>query len=236
MKHFKISFILLYFLASKICGQQLGIYSIEGKTLLSSNIKQITLYKYKSVFELEFIANLDINNKVFFYTANLNEPDIYLIENPTDKKFKSFVWDKNIEIIIHSDNISEAVILNSPLDTEKDRFDSSVQSQFFDPIRQIDTLISNLKIINDAKNQNKIDSLVKERNKKIDWSKKEYANFKKKYIINNKNSFYSLLLLTFTGSEPMDEENRILFEGLSPILKNHSRAKIYYSPAGRNVP
>lgn len=226
IKILTIIFILSYFIVSNLNGQQLGLFSVRGKTDLKS-IKELKLYKYKSVFELEFITNIEIENNSFYYVANLLEPDMYLLENSSDKKFIIFVWDSNIEINIDTPDISKAKVLNSPLNLEKEAYDTYVQSQFFEPIRKIDTLILNLKKINSFENKRKVDSLNQEKNLKIDWSKKEFKNFNKNYIIENNNSFNSLFILTYTGHEPSKEENRILFNKLSSKLKSHSRGLIY---------
>lgn len=214
----------LLFITFGICQN----FIISGKFTDSGSYKSLNLYKYNSFFDSKFIANIPIKGDSFFYyNSNIKEVDAFYIEDSQDKsKAYWFFWEGVNEFTINGNDFTKTRIKSSPLTDERDRYEKEVFEKFHSQIKNIDEQLFLLKK-DFNKNKVKIDELVKNKSLKWDQGKKEQAEFEKNYILENRNSLFSLFLLTRLGIEVVDEESLQLFNNLNEKIKLHSRGLIF---------
>ncbi|WP_461139653.1 hypothetical protein [Spirosoma pomorum] len=196
-------------------------FTITGKLNKTTSLSEVHLYKFNNMFSRDLITKISIRGNEFNYSADLKEVDTYLLVNPATKYSILFVWDGNIEFIIDEVDFSSSKVLNSPLTKELRQFDSIRIARFIEPVKKIDTLLSNsLKLKSST-----IDSLRKEHTKIYRESREGFDTYKYEYIRNRPDSFISLYKLTDIDGVPETTEEKELVNSLSENLKKHSRTK-----------
>lgn len=222
-----MNWLFIWILVATSLVSQAQPVSISGRTTGKyKSATQFNLYKYKSIFDQELIKSVDVREEEFFFTTTVNEYDLYMLENPIDNRFFIFVWDGQLEIQIDSVEFDQSKIINSPLTNQYEDFQRTRANLFLAPIWRLDSLKKDWQV-GARYSSAQIDSLHASYNQLFDRNKVAFKQYTNKYIAQNSTSLISLFLLTLIDQAATEEENKVLFNGLSPHLKRHSRAKIY---------
>ncbi len=217
-----IFLISLSLLGSKILGQE---FRIDGHTNKDSEITKLKLFKYNSLFEQTFISEIPIVNNFFRFKYVLEEPDVFMLENPLNSQFFLFIWDDNVELQIDSGNFWKSEVRNSKLSSQFKSINDSL-GLIGAKYRLLDSLLSGKKYSNKFSQIEK-DSLSSLKKYEYGISFSKIAHLKERFIQNNPNSLISLFFLTHTGFENTDPKRIEMFYCLSENLKKHNRAKIF---------
>lgn len=209
------------FVKSSCLGER---FTIIGEVNRNSNISELYLYKYNNMFSRKFITKVPVLDNKFYYAANIEEVDTYILENHITNYSCLFIWDANVYFLIKEIDLSTSTVLNSPLTKELRRFDSTRIANYIEPVKKLDTLIDVAVKLNKAN----IDSLKQERNKLYANCRKGFDLYELDYIRSHSDSFISLLKLTYVSGVPDTDEDRKLMNTLSENLKKHSRAKAFF--------
>ena len=215
------SFILVNILISTFSFGQ--YYTIKGRILDHPLYDHLALIKHINPYEQVRLVEKQVQKGDFEFQISDKEIDMYVIQNSTNKNFIMFIWDGNLTVEIDSIDFWNSKVNNSKLTDEMDKFGVVTQKTFFDPIRKLDTLITNYKVNRGSKSV--IDSLEKLKSKLIDESQKGFMAYNREYIRLHPDSFFSLYLLSKLSMFGIQDADRESFSYLSKELKNHSRAK-----------
>jgi len=182
--------------------------------------KELSLYKYKNVFEKTFIKSVTLVEDTNHIDRPSDEVDMYLLESKAEGTFILFIWDSNLTILVDTLAFYNSKVQGSALTDEWKTAEITRRVKL--------PLADTIKLINDTLRSPGISSENREKlqskaSKLLDKYVIQWREYVYEFIKNNKNSFVSLYWLSLLNKNILKEHVNYLSSILSDDLRIHSR-------------
>jgi hypothetical protein len=181
----------------------------------------VKLLKYTDGFKKELVNKIIISGP-YIFKMDIAEIDTYILESDDSAKFLVFFWDGDVEIYIKTNDIDQSAILKSPYSKESEDFERLSEEKIFKKIKQLDTLLANLRARERIIDKDSLQILKNKRASFMSASREEYERFTRQYLKDHPKSFVALYYMQILEIVPGESERKIL-QNMPQEYKNNHR-------------